>query len=130
MSHSANVNSRKPSRVTVETSNTGQPRLVDLRADEVGEFAGLGDVDLVEHHRARTVGEVAEGRVTLQGRPVGRQLGLERVDVGDRVAAGFQGGAVDHVHQHRAAFDVTQEVQAQAAALGGAGDQARARRRR
>lgn len=44
--------------------------LGDLGADEVGEFTRLGDVDLVEHHRTRPVGEVAQCGVALQGGPV------------------------------------------------------------
>ena len=43
-------------------------------------------------------------------------------EIGSR--PGFQGGAVDDVHQHRAPLDVAQEVQAETAALGRAGDQA------
>ena len=46
------------------------------------------------------------------------------VEVGDRVAAGLEGGAVDHVHQRGAALDVAQEVVAETAALAGALDQA------
>ena len=38
--------------------------------------------------------------------------------------AGFHCRAVDHVHQHRAALDMAQEVQSQATALGGTGNQA------
>ena len=53
ISPSANVSGRKPSRLTAETSNTGQPAGLELVADEVGQFAGLRHVDLVEHHRPR-----------------------------------------------------------------------------
>ena len=42
-----------------------------------------------------------------------------------RVAVGLQGRAVEDVHEHRAALDVAQELQAQALALAGARDQAR-----
>ncbi len=98
--------------------------LGDLIADEFGEFAGVGNVDLVEHHSARPVGEIPECRVTLQGRLIGGQLGFQGLDIGDRVAAGFHGGAVDDMDQHRAPFQVTQEIQAETAAGGGAGDQA------
>ena len=51
------------------------------------------------------------------------QLLLDDVEVGDRVAVGLQRRGVQHVHQHRAALDMAQELQAQALALAGAGDQ-------
>ena len=55
---------------------------------------------------------------------VAGQLGLDRVQVADRIAAGLVRRAVEHVHQRRAAFDVLEEVMAEALALARAGDQA------
>ncbi len=52
-----------------------------------------------------------------------RQLGLDHVEVGHRVAAGLERGAVDDVHEHRAALDVPQELQPEALALAGARDE-------
>ena len=98
--------------------------LLDVGAHEVGELSRLGHVDLVEHHRTGPVREVAERGVALQSRPVGRQLGLQRVNVRYRVATGFHCGAIDHVDENRAALDVTEKVQAQPATGGCAGDQA------
>ena len=43
----------------------------------------------------------------------------------DRVAAGLESGAVDHVHEHRAALDVPEEVEPETTALGRARDEAR-----
>ena len=91
--------------------------LGDLVADELGHLAGIRHVDLVEHHRARALDKVDQDRIPLQRRRVGGQLGFQRVDVGDRVAARFRSGAVDDVHEHGTPLDVAQEVQTQAAAL-------------
>ena len=71
-------------------------------------------VDLVQRDHPRPVVEPA----------VRGQLGLDRVEVAERVAAGLEGGAVDDVHQRAAALDVAQELQAEALALAGARDQA------
>ena len=70
--------------------------------DDLGEVAGLGHVHLVEHDHPRPVLEPA----------VRGQLGLDRVDVRDRVTLGLQRGAVDHVGEHGAALDVAQELAA------------------
>ena len=96
----------------------GQAALLEDRAHQLGELARLGHVDLVERDEARTVGEVALGAAVLL------ELVLDRVEVADRVAAGVERGAVEHVHEHVAALDVAQELQAEALALARAGDEA------
>ena len=119
----AKPSSRSPSPVAALIANTCSPRSSSVGADQVGQLAGVRDVDLVEH--------------TIRGRPtrsssvaaVGGQLRLDHVEVGDRVAAGLERRAVEHVHEHGAALDVAQELQAQALALGRPGS-GRARRRR
>ena len=97
----------------------------DLLADEVGQFTRVGHVDLVEHHCPRALGQIAQRRIALQRRGIRGQLGFQRLDVGDRVAAGLQRRAVDDVHQHRAPLDVPQEIQAETAAFGRTRDQPR-----
>ena len=74
-------------------------------------------------------------RTTIRGRSqqrdaalvdrVGRELGLDHLEVGQRVTARLERRAVEHVHQGRAALDVAQELQPEALALAGAGDQPR-----
>jgi hypothetical protein len=97
---------------------------LELGAHEVGELAGLRDVDLVQGHEARAL---VEGDRSPAVEPavhrVVRELRLDGLEVGDRVPAGLEGRAVQHVHQRGAALDVAQELQAQALALGGARDQ-------
>ncbi len=65
---------------------------------------------------------------TIRGRssspPYCGELGLDHVQVAERVAARLEGRAVDDVHERAAALDVPQELQAEALALAGAGDQA------
>ena len=60
-----------------------------------------------------TVGEAA----------VLRELRLDHVEVGHRVAAGLEGGAVQDVDEGRAALDVPEELQPEALALARARDQ-------
>ena len=100
---------------------------LEVGLDHLGELAGLGDVGLVEHDDAGALGERAAAEVGVGD--VGGELLLDDVEVGQRVATGFEGGAVDDVHQHGAALDVPEELQAQALALGGRPGSARARRR-
>ena len=111
----ANDSSRSPSRVAALTGKHLQPARLQVGGDHLGELAGLGHVDLVERHQPRPVVEPA----------VRRQLGLDRVQVAQRVAARLDGGHVDDVHQDAAPLDVAEELQAEALALAGAGDQAR-----
>ncbi len=102
--------------------------LFQFRTHELGHVAAVRHVDLVQGDQARAFVQrddlaigAGEGGVGL----VGVELGLDDVQVGDRVAVGFKSAAVEHVHQCGAAFDVAQEFVAQALALRGAGDQAR-----
>ena len=91
-----------------------------LGAHELGELPRVRHVDLVQRDEPRPVGQH-----TAERRGVAGELVLERLHVRDRVAAGLERRAVDHVHQHRAPLDVPEEVQPQATALGGARDQPR-----
>ena len=102
----------------------GPAELLELGAHHVRHIAGVGDVELVQHDDPGPIGEVAEADVGGELGLVVRQFVLQRLDVGDGIAVGFERRAVDHVGQHRGAFDVAEEVQAQATALGGTGDEA------
>src|SRR5690606_17344804 len=81
----------------------------------VGQVARVRHVDLVQRDQPRPVGQTT----------VPFELGFDDLDVADRVAAGFDGGAVDDVDQRLASLDVAQELVAQATALTRALDQAR-----
>ncbi|SKX96305.1 Uncharacterised protein [Mycobacteroides abscessus subsp. abscessus] len=84
----------------------GPTTFCEFGFDEVGQFVGLGHVGLVQDHHARALGEVAEAVIGVQRRFVRRELGFERVDIGDRITARFQRGEVDDVREHRAAFEM------------------------
>lgn len=86
---------------------------LQVGADHVGEVLAVRDVDLVEGDDAGPVLQAA----------VEPQLLLDHVEVGDGVTVGLQGRGVQDVHEHRAALDVPQELQAEALALAGAGDE-------
>ena len=96
------------------TGKTRRPALGEVVEDHVGDLVAVGHVDLVEGHQARAVLEAA----------VAAQLVLDDVEVVERVAARLDRRGVDDVHQRGAALDVAQEVVAEAAAVGGALDQA------
>jgi hypothetical protein len=89
----------------------GQAARLDVGAHEGGHVGG--GVHLVQRDEPRAVGEAA----------VLGQLVLDRVDVGQRVAPGVLRGEVHDVHEHLAALDVAQELQAEALPLGRAGDE-------
>ena len=74
----------------------------------------VGQVDLVQRDQPHAVLEAAASG----------ELGLDHLEVVDRVAARFVGTEVDHVDDRLAALDVAQEVEAEATPLGGALDQA------
>src|SRR3984957_13470538 len=95
-----------------------------LRPDEVGEGAGFGNVDLVECDDPRPVLEADTRDARADQVLVGGELGLDRVQVGDRVTTRFTGRAVQDVDERRAALDVAEEVVAESLALARAGDQA------
>ena len=96
---------------------------LEVGLHHLGELAGLGDVGLVEDDDAGALGQRSTAEVGVGD--VGGELLLDDVEVGERVAARFEGGAVDDVSQHGAALDVAEELQAQPAAEVGAGDQPR-----
>ena len=95
--------------------------LLEVGRHHLGELAGLGDVGLVEDDDAGALGQRTAAEVGVGD--VGGELLLDDVEVGERVATGFEGGAVDDVGQHGAALDVPEELQAQASAQVRAGDQ-------
>ena len=102
---------------------------LDVGAHELGELGGVGDIDLVEHHDAGALHEgdpAGEGGVVLllaEALGVGRELGLNGVQVGEGVAPRLEGGAVQDVDDDGTALDVPQEVKSQTFALGGSGDE-------
>ena len=69
-------------------------------------------------------GRSHERQLALGHRVCG-ELAEDHVEVADRVAAGLEGRAVEHVQQGGAALDVPQELQAEALALARALDEAR-----
>ena len=93
---------------------------LELGPDELGELPRLGHVDLVQRDELRAL----EQRRLALGHGVGGELGEDDVEVGQRVAAGLEGGAVEHVHERGAALDVAEELEAEAAALARALDEA------
>ena len=108
----------------------GQTPGRDVGAHEVGELSGLGNVDLVQDHDARTLHErhaaVRDGIVLplVEAGRVGGQLGLDGVQVGQRVTTGLERRAVHDVDDDRAALDVAQELQAEALPPAGTRDEA------
>ncbi len=86
---------------------------LQVGADHLGEVLAVRHVHLVQDDDA---GPVAQAAVLPQ-------LLLDDVEVGGGVTVGLQGRGVQHVHQHAAPLHVPQELQAQAAALAGAGDE-------
>ena len=91
-----------------------EPARLEVGADELGDLLGVGHVDLVERDEPRPVVETA----------IGGQFRLDGVEVGDRVAAGLDRGAVDDVDQRCTALDVPEEVVPEPATLAGALDEA------
>ena len=121
----ANESSRSPFARRRRDLDHLVPALLELRTHQLGQLAALGDVDLVEGHDARPLGEWHGGAGGVGVNRVRRELGLDHFEVGDGVAVRFERGAVDHVHQRGAAFHVAQELETQPLALAGARDQAR-----
>jgi hypothetical protein len=72
---------------------------------------GIRHVDLVERDDPRATRQAAIHQVVVR-----RELGLDRLEIGQRVAAGLDRRAVHDVHQHRAPLDVAKELQAKPAA--------------
>ena len=123
MSHSAKINGRKPSRVTADTSNTGQPRsAISSRTKSASSRASGTSILLSTTARGRSARSPSvESPCSVGVYAASSASSASMSEIGSR--PGSMRGAVDDVHQHRAALDVPQEIQAQAAALGRAGDQ-------
>ena len=100
-----------------------EPALLEVGLDHLGEVARVGHVGLVEDDDAGALGERPATEAVVGD--VGRELGLDDVEVAHRVAAGLERRAVDDVDEHRAPLDVAQELQAETLALARAGDEAR-----
>src|SRR5690625_3377480 len=100
----------------------GQSAGLQLGPHELGQLPRLGHVHLVEHDDARPLRQRRQpGGGEVGG--VGGQLGLDRVEVAERVAVRLEGGAVEDVDDDGAALDVPQEVQPQPPPLARAGDE-------
>ena len=108
----------------------GQSAGGDVIPHEIGEFGGLGDVDLVQHDDTGPVHERCAsrtGRVGLllaQTSGVSSELGLNGVQIAQRVTAGLECGAVQDVNDDGAAFNMAQELQPQSPAPAGAWNKA------
>ena len=102
-----------------------QPHLLEFGTHKIREFLGFRHIDLVEHDDARTIGNRNRAHRQLQLVRVLGELMFERVVVGHRVAVGFEGRAVDHMHDDFGTLDMAQEFQAKPLAFGGARDQTR-----
>src|SRR5699024_9881778 len=100
-----------------------QAALGQLGAHELGQFAGFGHVDLVQHHQLRAFAQRQPATGDVQVGSVGGKLLLDDVQVADRVPVRLECGAVEYVHDHRTAFDVPQELQTEALTGTGARDQ-------
>ena len=108
----ANFSSRSPSSSRPRPRG-GQPARLQFWLGEVGQLASLGTSTL----SARPAGPVERLVPASLGADhllVRGQLHLDRVEVGDRVAARFEWSRVEHVHQSRAALDMPQEVMPEA----------------
>ena len=98
--------------------------LLELGAHKLGQLTSLRHVNFVQHHNLRTLVQRhghARGRVDL----VVLQLAANHLEVANRVTAGLQSRAVNHVHERRGALHVTQEAVAQATPLRSALNQTR-----
>jgi hypothetical protein len=99
--------------VTALTSNTGS-RGPPGRADHLGEVAPSGTSILLS--------TTSRGRSSSPPYAASSASIASRSDSGSRLGSSVAQST--HVHQHRAALDVPQELQAEALALAGARDQA------
>src|SRR5699024_11135624 len=71
----------------------------------------------VEHHEPGPLGERYLPALDVEVAGVGGEVAFDGLQVAEGVAPGFQGRAVEHVHEHRAPFDAAQEFQPEALAL-------------
>jgi hypothetical protein len=95
--------------------------LLEHRLHHLREVAGVGHVDLVERDQLRAL---QQWHLTV-GHGISGELSENDVEVGERIAPGFEGGAVDDVQQGRATLDVAQELEPQALALARTFDETR-----
>jgi hypothetical protein len=86
----------------------------DVGPDQLGEVMRIGDIDLVQHDQPRPPRESAVDCLVVR-----RQLGLDRLQVADRVPTRLERRAVDDMGEHRAPLDVAEELQAQPAPAAG-----------
>ena len=86
---------------------------MQIAGGHLGNLPGVGDVDLVQGDEPRPVLKSS----------VRFQLGLDDIEIGDRIAARQIGGAVDHMDDGGASFNVAQEVEPETASFAGALDQ-------
>ena len=119
-SPSAKVSWRRPCVADRRDLEHAVAARLEVGPDELGEIVGLGHVDLVERDELRAL----EQRQLALGHRVGGELGEDDVEVGERVAAGLEGRAVEDVHERGAALDVAEELEAEALALARALDEA------
>ena len=101
-----------------------QSHTFEVRAHEIGELLGLRHIHLVEHDDARAFRNRDGAQRQFQLVGVFGELMLQRMVVGNRVAARLQRRAVDDVGDDLRALDVAQELQSQTLALRCAGNQA------
>ena len=92
-----------------------QPPIPQLPHSKLSDPLRVRDVDLVQRNQSRPIFQPA---VRLQFR-------LDDIKIGNRVAARLIGGAVDHMHDCSATFDMAEEVEPEPTALAGACDQPR-----
>ena len=120
----ARMSTAATSRLTVDTSKPASRSAARSSRTKSASSRASGTSILLSTtargRSAKSPSVVSPCRVGVRG-----EFGFQRVDIGDRVAARLERGAVDHVDEHRAPLDVPQKVQAEAAALGGAGNQPR-----
>ena len=103
-----------PSPVAAETGKTDKPWLADLGGERRQRKLRFGNVDLVQRDEHRLLEHVLV---------VGEQLGIDDGEVLQRIATLESTRGVEHVDEHLGAPHVTQELQSESDALGGAGDE-------
>ena len=87
--------------------------LVEFSLHEIGHVATVWYIDLVEGHNPRPVFQSA----------VRRQLGLDHIQIRERIPPRLHRGQIDDMNQRGAAFDMPQKVVAEATAFTGPLDQ-------
>ena len=97
-----------------------EPARLEVGAHELGEILRLWHIDLVECDELRAL----EQRHLALGHGIRSELGEDDVKVGERVAPAFERGAVQHVHERRAALDVAEELETESSAFARALDEA------